>query len=94
MRSFAGRSERGEAERREKLRQAELLAEARRRGEYDGLRLALTTERIDVPSFETIIELETYFGGCYAGYRGEVGGLTLTFEEFMRELQARGTMEL
>lgn len=89
------RTERSVLERLELRRQADNLAIARANGESDGRALALNPGlALIVPSFETMIELDTYFGGCYAGYKAELRAFALTFEDFKVVLVERATMVL
>lgn len=89
------RTERSNLERLELRRQADNLAIARANGESDGRALASDPGlALAVPSFETMIELDTYFGGCYAGYKAELRAFDLTFEDFKPILEARASMAL
>lgn len=84
-----------DVERAEIRRQADKIDFARRRGELDGRTLAVSeTAKVKVPSFETILELESYLSGCYNGYRAELHAFDLTFEDFKPILEARASMAL
>ena len=52
---------RSDVEREEMRRQADRIDYARRRGEMDGRALAASdTAKVEVPSFETLLELDGY----------------------------------
>lgn len=86
---------RSDVEREEMRRQADRIDYARRRGEMDGRALAASeTAKVNVPSFETLLELDGYLTGCYNGYRTELHAFDLTFEDFKPIIEARGAMVL
>ena len=64
-------------------------------GGINGRALAASdTASVEVPSFETLLELDGYLTGCYNGYRAELHAFDLTFEDFKPIIEARGEMVL
>ena len=55
---------------------------------------ASDTAKVEVPSFETLLELDGYLTGCYNGYRAELHAFDLTFEDFKPIIEARAEMVL